>query len=77
MVDTEKCTKCLTCWICCPDACIEQTEDSIQVNLGWCKGCGVCTQVCPVGAITRVPELEFIEEAVSAASEVAAGKEEA
>ena len=24
-----------------------------------CKGCGLCTWVCPVNAIDRVPELDF------------------
>lgn len=59
VVDVDKCTKCLMCWIVCPDASIVQTEKAVDVNLKYCKGCGICTHVCPVGAITGVPELEF------------------
>ena len=59
VIDHEKCTKCKTCWIFCPDQSIEVTEDEMRVNLKYCKGCGICANVCPVGAIERVPELDF------------------
>ncbi|WP_227765389.1 4Fe-4S binding protein [Zhaonella formicivorans] len=59
IIDRDKCTECLTCWISCPDACIAQTDDGLVWNFKYCKGCGLCTENCPVGAITNVPELEF------------------
>lgn len=65
VIDQEKCTKCKTCWIFCPDAAIQIDEqNNMKVNLKYCKGCGICASVCPVGAIKRVPELDFDEVSV-------------
>ena len=59
VIDKEKCTMCKTCWLFCPDGSIEITENEVRINLKYCKGCGICANVCPVGAIDRVPELDF------------------
>lgn len=60
VVDKEACTMCKTCWISCPDATINfDPQEGISFNLKYCKGCGICSNVCPVGAISRVPELDF------------------
>ncbi len=59
IIDKEKCTKCKTCWISCPDECIKATDEEMSIDLKYCKGCGICADVCPVGAIERVPELDF------------------
>ncbi|MDA8210500.1 MAG: 4Fe-4S binding protein [Clostridia bacterium] len=62
VIDRDKCTECLMCWISCPDACITQDDNKgLQFNMKYCKGCGICTTTCPVGAITNVPELDFAD----------------
>jgi 2-oxoacid:acceptor oxidoreductase delta subunit (pyruvate/2-ketoisovalerate family) len=60
VIDQEKCTKCLTCWLGCPEPCIHLTEDrGVYIDLKYCKGCGICADVCPVKCISRVPESDF------------------
>lgn len=59
VVDAEKCTQCLNCWLSCPDACINPHDDGMKINYKYCKGCRLCIKQCLFGAITGVPELEF------------------
>lgn len=60
VIDQEKCTKCLTCWLACPEPCMELAEDrSVSIDLKYCKGCGCCANVCPVQCISRTPESDF------------------
>ncbi|HDN62569.1 4Fe-4S binding protein [Candidatus Bathyarchaeota archaeon] len=51
-INQEKCTRCLLCWIYCPDGAIERVGDGVRINLDYCKGCGICVSECPVKAIT-------------------------
>ena len=68
VVDLNKCTHCMLCWLYCPDMAIEITvnEKNRPQMLGffydYCKGCGICADVCPVNAIEMRPETEFLEE---------------
>jgi pyruvate ferredoxin oxidoreductase delta subunit len=39
----------------CPDACITRGAPP-RVDLEYCKGCGICAQECPAGAIEMEPE---------------------
>ncbi|MBE0480055.1 MAG: 4Fe-4S binding protein [Dehalococcoidia bacterium] len=62
VIDQSKCTPfrqnkpaCFLCWLYCPDAVMTRTIP-VQVDLEYCKGCGICERVCPVGAITMVDE---------------------
>ena len=56
-LDVSKCVKCLRCWIFCPEGSIKRNEDSsIEINYDYCKGCGVCANVCKVKAITMERE---------------------
>jgi len=54
VIDHEKCTMCLLCWIFCPDVSIIRTEKKIEVDYDHCKGCGICATECPVKAIEMV-----------------------
>lgn len=46
---------CQICWAYCPDGCIARGVGPV-IDLEHCKGCGICAQECPSGAITMVPE---------------------
>lgn len=52
------CFECDNCYGVCPDnAVIKLGPDlGFQINLDYCKGCGICAQECPCGAIRMVPE---------------------
>ena len=62
IVDQEKCRAakagklvCMQCWTYCPEAVIDK-KIPIEIDLEYCKGCGICAQVCPVQAIFMAPE---------------------
>ncbi len=48
-LDTEHCVKCLTCVRSCPFGVPQFNEAAkvIEINEALCRGCGVCTAVCP------------------------------
>jgi pyruvate ferredoxin oxidoreductase delta subunit len=60
VVDHNKCTKCMLCWLFCPDMAIVWDGEMIQVNYDYCKGCGICAHECPVKAISMIPEFEEV-----------------
>ncbi len=44
----DHCINCYFCWIYCPDSSILVREESMSgVDYVHCKGCGVCSEVCP------------------------------
>lgn len=57
--DKEKCIKCGICYIFCPDGCLFLNgEGYFEVDLDYCKGCGICARECCTGATTMVEEVE-------------------
>jgi pyruvate ferredoxin oxidoreductase delta subunit len=62
IIDMERCTHCMFCWVYCPDGCI-MVEDSkvIGIDLKHCKGCGICAYECPRKAITMMDEAKAQE----------------
>ncbi len=61
-IDADKCTAsrlnkptCYLCWLYCPEAVITKGIPP-TINLEYCKGDGICAQVCPVQAIVMEQE---------------------
>jgi pyruvate ferredoxin oxidoreductase gamma subunit len=48
VLDLEKCVHCMLCWLYCPDSAIGAAGGRItSIDLTYCKGCGICAEVCP------------------------------
>jgi 2-oxoacid:acceptor oxidoreductase delta subunit (pyruvate/2-ketoisovalerate family) len=45
------CTICGNCWLFCPDSSVMKVDGEFQFNYDYCKGCGICAEECPRGAI--------------------------
>jgi len=52
----EKCTVCLLCWLYCPESAIAVNDEKISIDYEYCKGCGICANVCNKNAIEMVVE---------------------
>jgi NADPH-dependent glutamate synthase beta subunit-like oxidoreductase len=58
------CNGCDNCYIVCPDVSVmrdTRQNGHYSIRTHYCKGCLVCVQECPTGALERVPELDFDE----------------
>lgn len=56
-LDAARCVDCLLCWLYCPDsAVVLDGETMTGFDLHYCKGCEICAERCPVGAIAMVAE---------------------
>lgn len=62
IIDNDKCIPaktgkmaCFTCWLYCPDCVVTKTIPP-TIDLEYCKGCGICAEECPAGAIEMVDE---------------------
>ncbi|MCP4137620.1 MAG: pyruvate ferredoxin oxidoreductase [bacterium] len=62
VINHEVCTpsktgrpSCFLCWTYCPDGVVSKTVPP-QIDLEYCKGCGICAEECPTGAIEMVTD---------------------
>ena len=62
--EARRCMSCGNCFGCdncfgvCPDNAVIKLEDGkYEIDLEYCKGCGICAKECPCGAIDMVPEV--------------------
>ena len=57
VMNKTKCTKCGMCWIFCPEGAIKPCkEGGYEIDLEYCKGCGICQRACAVKAISMIKE---------------------
>ncbi len=60
VLNYDKCTHCLICWIFCPDDSIPvNPQERFETDFEYCKGCGICAVECPYNALEMVPEMEI------------------
>ena len=67
LFEARRCLSCGTCFACdncygvCPDNAVVKLDPAgsyaYAVDLDFCKGCGLCAQECPCGAIEMRPEI--------------------
>ncbi len=55
----DRCINCLACWIYCPDSAIMVEDGKMKgPDYNYCKGCGICANVCP----PKVHAIEMVKE---------------
>ncbi len=67
LFEARRCMSCGSCFACdncygvCPDNAVIKLDPAgsyaYEIDLDFCKGCGLCAQECPCGAIEMEPEL--------------------
>jgi len=58
VIDEKKCIHCMRCILECPENSVGTLKDGKRgdIDLDYCKGCGVCSKICPVKAIVMERE---------------------
>ncbi|MFP5212227.1 MAG: 4Fe-4S binding protein [Acidobacteriota bacterium] len=61
-IDLSKCTpsktgkpSCHICWLYCPEGVVKRSIP-VEIDMDYCKGCGICAEECPSKAISMVDE---------------------
>jgi len=53
----KNCIACRMCLIICPEGCVSGKEkNAFGLDYTYCKGCGLCADICPKKDIEMVPE---------------------
>ncbi|MCS7151927.1 MAG: 4Fe-4S binding protein [Endomicrobia bacterium] len=52
----KNCTGCRMCYLSCPEGCISGSKKTYNADFDYCKGCGICVQICPVSDIIMEDE---------------------
>jgi 2-oxoacid:acceptor oxidoreductase delta subunit (pyruvate/2-ketoisovalerate family) len=50
------CNSCRNCDLFCPDLAVLMKDKGPEINYDHCKGCGICVQECPRGALALADE---------------------
>jgi 2-oxoacid:acceptor oxidoreductase delta subunit (pyruvate/2-ketoisovalerate family) len=50
------CNSCQNCYVFCPDLAVLIKGKEPQIDYDHCKGCGICVQECPRGALAMIDE---------------------
>jgi 2-oxoacid:acceptor oxidoreductase delta subunit (pyruvate/2-ketoisovalerate family) len=50
------CNSCRNCYVFCPDLAVLMKGKEPEIDYDHCKGCGICIQECPRGALTLTDE---------------------
>ncbi|MFP3205007.1 MAG: 4Fe-4S binding protein [Metallosphaera yellowstonensis] len=59
VIHYDKCTKCRLCFFYCVENTIDLEPNMFpKIDYQYCKGCGVCAQVCPTAAIEMMREVK-------------------
>ncbi len=51
------CSRCDNCFVFCPEGIVRRKSGGgYEIDLSYCKGCGICAEECPRGAISMIRE---------------------
>lgn len=63
VIDVFKCDGCAICIKFCPPQVMGLVQKKAVILADLCEQCGICNDVCPIGAIDfELPEYEAVEE---------------
>lgn len=57
-VVNDNCKKCKKCTLYCPCGviCLNEQKGQVEIDYRYCKGCGICENICKFSAIDMIEE---------------------